>query len=334
MPEFSIILPVRNGGQYIKDCVQSIFSQEYTDFELLVLENGSTDGTAEWLQTIGDPRLKLFPARQPLTIEENWNRILHVEKSTFITLIGHDDILFPTYLKEMESLIRRYPEAKLYQTHFNYINSQGDPIRNCLPMREVEDAKGFLESCLNRTIDLMGTGFMMRAADYQAVGGIPMYPNLLFADFELWLNITKKGFKVTSMETCFSFRLHQSTTTTSGDDKMHKAFRQFITYLIQLGNENQAYQEVINSHAGNFLEHYCQGMVHRLLRTPVDKRNRITVRTVLNQFQEYAHELKVEHSFHPRRKWSIKAAIWIDLTALGRKLFLMIKRIFPKPLLH
>jgi hypothetical protein len=74
----------------------------------------------------------------------------------------------------------------------------------------------------------MGTGFMMRAMDYDALGGIPPYPNLLFADFELWIGLTRKNYKATAFEECFAFRLHQSMTTTSSDLKFQYAFDKFI----------------------------------------------------------------------------------------------------------
>ncbi len=56
------------------------------------------------------------------------------------------------------------------------------------------------------------------------LGGIPVnYPSLLFADFELWLNLTFKTYEVIAPEKCFAFRIHQSTTGTSKDKKLHNA---------------------------------------------------------------------------------------------------------------
>ena len=49
---YSIILPVRNGGDYAKECVKGILSQTYSDFNLLVLDNNSNDGTLEWIKSI------------------------------------------------------------------------------------------------------------------------------------------------------------------------------------------------------------------------------------------------------------------------------------------
>ena len=75
MFSYSIILPVRNGGAYVKKCVRSILQQGNMDFNLLVLDNCSTDGTAEWIESLGDERIIIYRSDRTLTIEENWGRI-------------------------------------------------------------------------------------------------------------------------------------------------------------------------------------------------------------------------------------------------------------------
>src|SRR5258708_17690386 len=114
--KYSIILPVRNGGEYVKECVKSILSQTYPHFNLLVLDNCSTDGTLEWILSLQDKRIIIYPSKAPLNIEQNWARIASVPKNEFMTCIGHDDILLPGYLEEMNSLIQKHPGASLYQT--------------------------------------------------------------------------------------------------------------------------------------------------------------------------------------------------------------------------
>ena len=116
--KYSIILPVRNGGEYVKECVHSILSQTLNDFNLIVLDNCSTDGTLQWIQSLHDERIIIYPSNKPLTIEENWARIKEVKKNEFMTLIGHDDLLCTDYLETMEALIAQHPSASLYQTHF------------------------------------------------------------------------------------------------------------------------------------------------------------------------------------------------------------------------
>jgi glycosyltransferase involved in cell wall biosynthesis len=331
MAKYSIILPVRNGGHYVKQCINSILEQTLTDFNLHVLDNQSADGTVDWVKTLEDPRIILKTSDISLTIEQSWARILGIEKNEFITLIGHDDFLDKDYLATMDALIDKYPDASLYQTHFRFIDAQGDLIRKCKPMVEIQSAPEFLASFLQDDIDIMGTGFMMRARDYDEAGGLPDYPSLLFADFELWLKLTEKGYIATAPEECFAFRRHLSTTTTSADSKMQQAFSRWVNYLVSLRN-NPGYKEVIDLYAAHYMRILIRGLAHRTLRTPLAKRNGITVAGFLEESKLLIERLLPGTPFNPEDQLNIRMAKWIDGNPLTRSAFLAFKRIYHKPL--
>jgi len=332
MAKFSIILPVRNGGHYVKECVAGILAQSLQNFHLHVLDNCSTDGTLEWLGTLDDSRILLYPAAEPLSIVDNWKRIVGIPKNEFATLIGHDDILDPNYLSVMDDLIQRHPQASLYQTHFRYIDAKGATLRRCKPMDEVQSSSEFLSFFLDGLIDTMGTGFMMRSADYDAIGGIPAYPNLLFADFELWIKLTLRSYKATAREECFAFRLHQSTTTTSPDIKMQYAFGQFIAYLEELKSSDSLMDEAIRRYAVKFIQFYCKALSHRLLRTSLSRREGLTMTEFVSKCKGYADSLVPGNDFQPYRLFSMRLAKFIDSNALSRALFLTFKKIYPTPI--
>ncbi len=60
VPAISIITPVWNGLPYIKECVESVLAQDFQDWEMIVGDNASEDGTSEYLRTLNDPRIKVF----------------------------------------------------------------------------------------------------------------------------------------------------------------------------------------------------------------------------------------------------------------------------------
>lgn len=328
--KYSIILPVRNGGEYVKECIRSILLQSIADFNLLILDNCSTDGTTEWLHSLKDERIKIYPSDKPLSIEQNWGRITTIEKNEFITLIGHDDILDPTYLETMDQLIDLHPHAGLYQTHFRYINAGGGTIRACKPMAAKQTAPEFLSFVLCHMIDTMGTGFMMRSEDYDRLGGIPPYPNLLFADFELWIKLIGKKYLACSFNECFAFRLHQSTTTTSSDLKFGDAFKKFTDFLIELKAEDEI-NKAINRYGIEFMRFYTKGLAHRLLRSPYSKRNNKSVKTLLAECKAIADELVPGNSFQPEEEFSVRLARQIDSNTVTRHLFLQFKKLYAKP---
>ena len=199
-------------------------------------------------------------------------------------------------------------------------------------MAETETAEIFLEKFLKNGIDVMGTGFMMRSKDYDRMGGIPPYPNLLFADFELWIRLTMISFRATSFKECFSFRIHQSTTTVSPDSKFTGAFERFIYFLAELKDARPGFKEKITGNGATFLEFYCRGLSHRLLRTPRSRRP-LTVKEFVDKCTGYSKLLGIESQFHPRANWSIRLAILLDKNVIGRALFLGFKKIFRRPVL-
>ena len=233
----------------------------------------------------------------------------------------------------MDGLINKFPDATLYQTHFGYIDAKGKNIRGCKPMKEKENGPEFLESILQNRIDIVGTGFMMRSKDYDDLGGIPTsYPNLLFADFELWLNLTGKNYKATAPGEGFYFRLHQSTTSVSSDIKYQMAFEKFIHFLEKLKLKSEAYQKVILENANTFIMFYCRSLSHRILRTPKNKRENLSVNSVLENGKKYSKVLTSNTDFKPSG-FTFLFASFLDSNPITRNIFLLFKKIYNKPFL-
>ena len=334
MPKYSVILPVRNGGEYVKESVNSVLAQYYSDFNFIILDNCSTDGTFEWLQSLTDERIILYPSDKSLTIEQNWARVLTIPKNEFITLIGHDDILYPNFLETINDLVLSNPSASLFHTHFDFIDADGNISRLCKRMKSSYQGSEFLEAFMNSTIDSMGTGYVMRSKDYDAVNGIPVkYPGLLFADFELWVKLTVKGFVVVSSNISFAFRVHQSATSKSLDSNLHLALKLFVSFLSELMIIDEKMHQVISNCGSTFLLNYCKSYSHRLLRTELKKRDGLTVTDFIDQTYILAEKLEVDKNYYPDKIFSIQVAKIIDSNPVFRKCFLYFKSAFPKPFL-
>ncbi|MEP6675265.1 MAG: glycosyltransferase [Ferruginibacter sp.] len=334
MPKYSIILPVRNGGEYVKDCIHSILKQTFTDFDLIVLDNCSTDGTREWISALHEKKISIIPSQTPLSIEENWGRIKDVRKNEFITLIGHDDILYPEFLESIEKMMQKYPTASLYHTHFDFIDAAGKVTRRCKPMPAVLTGNDLLKMMLVNNIDQMGTGYVMRSSDYDLLGGIPVkYPNLLYADFELWLRLALQSYEAISPENCFAFRVHKSTTGLSQDKKLHTALKMFVEFLTECAAQNKESLLIIKQFSHSFLAFYCKGYAHRLLRTSIKERDGLSVKDFISETKQLAIKLGVQDNYKPEKISSIKLAMMIDSNLLSRKLFLLFKKIYSKPVM-
>jgi glycosyltransferase involved in cell wall biosynthesis len=94
-PAISIITPVWNGLPYIKECIASVLTQEFQDWELLIGDNGSTDGTREYLDTLSDPRITVFKHEGNLGIFGNLNFLFSRAKTAFAYILCADDYFVP-----------------------------------------------------------------------------------------------------------------------------------------------------------------------------------------------------------------------------------------------
>ena len=328
--KFSIILPVRNGGQYMKDCVHSILSQSLQDFNLIVLDNCSSDGGLKWLYSLNDNRIVVHESDKSLTIEENWSRIKDVPKNEFITLIGHDDLLNVNYLETMNDLISKHPGASLYQAHFQFIDKDGLLIRDCLTMDEVQYAHDFIASVMCRNIDSTGTGYMMRSKDYDIIQGInPAYDNLIFADYALWIEMILLGYKATSINIAFKYRVHQSVSRITNGEKYALAFEKFLIFLKELRDKNEKIKIVIEKYGKTMLLFYCESISHLLLKTP-GKNRKTSVNDFIVICKKYSALLFPDVKFNPEKIFRINIAKKLDNTFGGRVFFNGLNRILKK----
>lgn len=101
MPRVSVCLPTYNGERFVAEAIASILAQRFTDFELLVVDDASTDATREIVRAFADPRLRLYQNEQRLGIPGNWNRCLALATGEYVCVFHQDDVMLP------ENLLRK-----------------------------------------------------------------------------------------------------------------------------------------------------------------------------------------------------------------------------------
>lgn len=108
-PQVSIITPAYNAESYLREAVESVLAQSFSDFELLIVDDGSTDGTLQLARTLGaaDPRVRVFPSSCNQGQPTARNEALHQARGRFFALLDSDDAWEPNYLAEQLSVFRQ-----------------------------------------------------------------------------------------------------------------------------------------------------------------------------------------------------------------------------------
>ncbi|MGN6607358.1 MAG: glycosyltransferase family 2 protein [Jatrophihabitans sp.] len=125
-PHVSVVVPTFNNADYIEATMASILAQTYSDFELIVADHASTDGTWERLQRYrDDPRLTLLQTPAGGGARANWQRVTDAASGDLLKLVCGDDVIYPDCLQEQVAALDAAPDAVLAASPRDIVDADG-----------------------------------------------------------------------------------------------------------------------------------------------------------------------------------------------------------------
>ncbi len=128
--KFSTIIPLYNKASCVARAIQSVLDQSHDDFELIVIDDGSTDGGWELVKLFKDPRISLV-RQDNAGVSAARNHGISLAKGELLAFLDADDAWKPDFLKTIERLREKFPQAGLYATAYQIVgpNGQGRSVR-------------------------------------------------------------------------------------------------------------------------------------------------------------------------------------------------------------
>ncbi|AXT19386.1 glycosyltransferase [Flavobacteriaceae bacterium AU392] len=117
IPFFSIIIPLYNKGNHIKNTLKSVFNQTFIDFEVIIINDGSTDNSIKIVTSFKDNRLNIIHTKNK-GVSSARNLGISNAKANYIVFLDADDLWYPDHLINLKSLIDNYPHCGLYATAY------------------------------------------------------------------------------------------------------------------------------------------------------------------------------------------------------------------------
>lgn len=186
-PKVSVILPAYNAAAYLSKAIDSILEQSFANFELIIVNDGSTDNILEVLAQYDDPRIKVIH-QENLGLPKALNKALSVAQSPYIARQDADDISLPTRLEKQVQFLDQNPEYGLIGTWSQIITPEGPSERRHLH----PTSNGQIQVQLLINNQFVHSSVMFRTSCLKTTGYYSEDPkHFPPEDYDLWLKIAK-----------------------------------------------------------------------------------------------------------------------------------------------
>lgn len=229
---FSIIVPLYNKAPYVRRALDSIISQTYTDWELIIVDDGSTDNSAaiceEYLKNIKHQTSRIIH-QQNAGVASARNNGVKASKGDYVAFLDADDWWEPNFLDEIDKLIIDYPDAGIYATNYIYYKPGKTHVALKLERRYINYPEAYLQS----TAMPVWTGVTcMPRKVFDEMGGFPVGVKL-GEDFLLWAK-TALHYKVAFCEKALAYYNNDVPTSLRATRNLHEPKKHMLFNLAPL----------------------------------------------------------------------------------------------------
>jgi glycosyltransferase involved in cell wall biosynthesis len=169
-PHVTVCIPSCNAGSYIRETVESVLVSTYSNLDIIVSDDASTDDTCEIVEAFGEEKIRLYRNERRLGVPKNWNRALESASGEFVGLLNHDDLYGPFWLTFAVHALQKHPRIGWVASAFEIIDDQGrtlDIVSRFSQTREYDQSEAFL--CVAR-LDGLGPGYIARREILEEIG--------------------------------------------------------------------------------------------------------------------------------------------------------------------
>jgi len=233
-------MPVYNGEKYLKEAIESILSQSYTDFEFLIINDGSTDNSVKIIKSFSDNRIHLIDNEKNLGQPESYNKGINLACGEYIAIMHSDDFSLPDRIKKQVEFMDANPSIGISGTWVKIV--QNDMSEICkLPIDPDLVKIHLLSYCpLFHPSVIMRKKLLTRNNLFYD----PSYNSA--EDYELWVRASKY-LKIANLdEILLAYRIHPEQVSNKYACKQNKHFELIRENMLEqlgvitIGNENIA----------------------------------------------------------------------------------------------
>jgi glycosyltransferase involved in cell wall biosynthesis len=209
-PAISVIMPVYNAERYLAEALDSLLAQTFRDFEVILIDDGSTDDTVAILDRYSarDERIRLI--RRPNTgLTKALNECLKLARGEFVARMDADDVCAPARLEKQVAYLRNHPDVVLLGGAYELIDGGGRFLRRVI---QPQDDVTLQQICLTGRNPMCHPLAMMRREAILKAGGYDE-SYLVAQDLDLWLRLGEVGKLANLPDVLLQYRQHEDSVS-------------------------------------------------------------------------------------------------------------------------
>lgn len=223
MPEVSIITPMFNSAKFLQETLQSVLNQTFTDWEWLITDDKSSDGSVNIIENLNDPRITLTVAEKNGGAGHARNISLEKASGRYITFLDADDFWEPTFLAEMTTFMKTEKAELAYSTYARCDENLKPKIHDFVADKTVT-FNNLLQTC---RLSLLSSMY-----DSDRVGKEYFPENSKREDHVMWLNLLKKIPEGKPLnKTLSKYRMHPASVSRKKTNIMVDQFLVYKNYM-------------------------------------------------------------------------------------------------------
>ncbi len=228
MPKISVVLPVYNGEKYLRDSIESVFSQSMTDWELIVVDDASTDSTPDIIKEYckKDDRIKSVRNIENMQLPRSLNNGFALAGGQYYTWTSDDNIMLKYALEELSGYLDTHNNCAMVCSAMILMDEE----KRVIDLHPEYNEPGMI------LFDTVGASFMYRRDIAEKVGD---YDTSLFCveDYDYWIRILENGGNIDYIKGChYLYRVHKKTLTVEKESEVRrmqrKLYNKHLTWIM------------------------------------------------------------------------------------------------------
>jgi glycosyltransferase involved in cell wall biosynthesis len=244
-PAVSVVIPIFNGEQYLRKTLESVFAQTYRNYEVICVDDGSTDGSPAILQSYAGSVTVLRQANAGQSAARNAG--VRSARGNYVAFLDQDDLWYAHKLERQVRVLDDQPDVVLVHCDEDWIDPSGTVLRRGVTgANRVSRHEALLTKLMGKEASfIMPSAMLIRRETFERIGG---FDSSLqgYEDFDLCIRLRLQGLFVFQEESGICYRMHSGGFNRMGGERLFVSGERFYRRLESLFADNHSKRVIVN----------------------------------------------------------------------------------------